>query len=53
MKSKTQKDIRRITIILDVDVEAKLRKRQAMLIAKTRKSVSFSRMLNDLLRNLA
>jgi len=48
---KSKKDPNRITLILDVDVEASLRKKQAMLIAKTHKSVSFSRMINDMLRD--
>jgi tRNA(Phe) wybutosine-synthesizing methylase Tyw3 len=43
-------DIRRITIILESDVEAKLRKKQASIIAKTHRSLSFSKLINDLLR---
>ncbi|MEK0318935.1 MAG: hypothetical protein QQN43_05095 [Nitrosopumilus sp.] len=40
---------RRITIILDDDLLKKLHEKQAKLIKKSAKSVSFSRVLNDTL----
>lgn len=42
--------IRRHTIVLDEEVEKKLRHMQADLIKKTGKSVSFSAVINDTLR---
>ena len=40
----------RITVILDDDIVTTLRQKQAKLITKSTKSVSFSRVLNDTLR---
>jgi len=40
----------RITVVIDEDLNKKLRAVQAKLIAKSEKSVSFSKMINDLLR---
>lgn len=42
--------INRITIAIDTEVERKLRTMQAELIKKTNKSVSFSHVLNDVLK---
>jgi hypothetical protein len=42
--------IRRHTIVLDEEVEKKLRHMQADLIKKTGKSVSFSAVINDTLK---
>lgn len=42
--------IRRHTIVIDEDVEKKLRYLQADLIKKTGKSVSFSAVINDTLK---
>jgi hypothetical protein len=42
--------IRRHTIVLDEEVEKKLRHMQADQIKKTGKSVSFSAVINDTLR---
>ena len=42
--------VKRITIMLDDDLAKKLRERQAKLIKDSIKSVSFSRVLNDVLR---
>lgn len=42
--------IRRHTIVLDEDVEKKLRHLQANLIKKTGKSVSFSAVISDTLK---
>jgi len=41
---------KRITIVLDDDLVKKLRERQSYLIKKSSKSVSFSRVINDMLR---
>jgi len=41
----------RITIVMDDDVVKSLRQRQAKLIKDSPKSVSFSRVLNETLRN--
>ena len=41
---------KRITIMLDDDLLKKLHEIQAKQIKKTQKSVSFSRVLNDVLR---
>ncbi len=41
---------RRITIILDEDLRKKLHEIQAKQIKKSEKSVSFSRVLNEVLR---
>jgi hypothetical protein len=42
--------VKRITIILDDDVEKKIRLKQAKQIEKTSSNVSFSRVINDTLR---
>ncbi|MEK0335989.1 MAG: hypothetical protein QQN45_07715 [Nitrosopumilus sp.] len=42
--------INRVTIVLDDDLDKKLRLRQAKLIKESSKSVSFSRVINDVLR---
>ena len=41
---------KRITVMIDDDLEEKLRQLQAKQIAKTMKSVSFSGTLNDVIR---
>ena len=41
---------KRITIMLDDDLDKKLRSRQADLIKKSSGSISFSRVLNETLR---
>ena len=41
---------KRITIMLDNDLEKKLRQLQAKEITKSMKSVSFSKTLNDIIR---
>lgn len=41
---------KRITIMLDEDLDKKLRLRQAKQIQKSTKSVSFSQVLNNILR---
>jgi len=41
---------KRITIVLDDDLIKKLREKQAKLIKKSAKSVSFSRVMNETLR---
>ncbi|MEK0349525.1 MAG: hypothetical protein QQN62_07680 [Nitrosopumilus sp.] len=41
---------KRITVVLDDDLVKKLRKKQADLIKKSVKSVSFSSVLNETLR---
>lgn len=40
----------RITIMLDKDIAKKLRYRQAELLKKSNKSISFSQVLNDCLK---
>lgn len=42
---------KRVTIILDDELIKKIRIRQAKLIQKSVKSVSFSKIINDLVRN--
>ena len=42
---------KRITVVLDNELVKKLRIVQSKKIAKSRKSVSFSRVVNDELRN--
>jgi len=39
--------LKRITIVLDDKLEWKLREKQAKLIKKTHKNVSFSKVVND------
>jgi len=41
---------KRITVVFDDDINAKLRDKQAKLIKESTKSISFSRVLNDTLR---
>ena len=41
---------KRVTIMLDDDLDQELRDRQAKLIKKTQSSYSFSRVLNEVLR---
>ena len=41
---------KRVTIMLDDDLDQELRERQARMIKKTQSSYSFSRVLNDVLR---
>lgn len=41
---------KRVTIMIDDDMDEKLRIRQARMIQKERKSYSYSRVLNDSLR---
>lgn len=41
---------KRVTIMLDNDLDQELRERQAKLIKKTQSSYSFSRVLNEILR---
>jgi len=40
----------RVTIMIDIDLDKKLRMKQAKMIQTTNKSVSFSSILNDVLR---
>ena len=41
---------KKVTIVLDDDLVKKLREKQAKLIKESTKSVSFSKVLNDVLR---
>lgn len=41
----------RITIMLDDDIAKKLRLKQAKLLKDSKKSISFSKVINDELRN--
>jgi len=41
---------KRVTIMLDDDLDQELRDRQAKMIKKTQSSYSFSRVLNEVLR---
>lgn len=41
---------KRVTIMIDDDMDTKLRIRQARLIEKDKKSISYSRVINDTLR---
>ena len=50
MKIITNQVSKRVTIMLDDDLDKKLRLLQAKLIQSTNKSVSFSEVINDLLR---
>ena len=45
-----QSSAKRITIMLDEDLDRKIRLKQAKLIQKTNGSISFSRVINDALR---
>lgn len=42
--------VQRVTIMLDEDIEKILRLKQAKLIKKLNQSISFSRVINDALR---
>jgi len=42
---------KRITIVIEDDLDKKLRQRQAKLIQESTSSVSFSHVLNETLRN--
>ena len=50
MKIITNQVSKRVTIMLDDDLDKKLRLLQAKLIQSTNQSVSFSEVINDLLR---
>ena len=41
---------KRITIMLDAELDKRLRNKQAAMITKTGGSVSFSKVINDVLR---
>ena len=41
----------RVTIMLDDELASKVRKRQAKLIQQTNESISFSRVINDIIRD--
>ena len=41
---------KRVTIMLDDDIDTKLRRRQAKIISSETKSVSFSSVINNVLR---
>lgn len=41
---------KRVTIMIDEDLDRKVRLRQAKLISQTQSSYSFSRVINDILR---
>jgi len=41
---------KRITIMLDDDLDKKLRLKQADMIKKTQNSISFSKVINDVIR---
>ena len=43
---------KRVTIMIDDDLDKKLRLRQAKLIQKNQTSVSYSKTLNDVLRKI-
>jgi len=42
---------KRVTIIIDDDVNTKLRLKQAKLIQKRKEAISFSRVINDVCRD--
>lgn len=42
---------KRVTIMIDDDLDKKVRDKQAQLIKKESRSVSFSSVINDVLRN--
>ena len=42
---------KRVTIVLDYEVDKKIRELQAKEIRRTSSSVSFSKVINELLRN--
>ena len=41
---------KRVTIMIDADLDKKVRARQAALLTKTNESCSFSRVINELVR---
>ncbi len=41
---------KRVTIMIDSDLDKKLRFRQAKLISQEQKSISYSRVLNEVIR---
>jgi len=43
---------KRVTIMIDEDLDKKLRLRQAKLIQQEQSSVSYSRVINDLLKKV-
>lgn len=43
---------KRVTIMIDEDLDKKLRNRQAKMIQQSTKSVSYSRVINDVLRKV-
>jgi hypothetical protein len=43
---------KRITIMIDDDIDKKLRQRQARIIQQTSESYSYSKTINDVLRNV-
>jgi hypothetical protein len=43
---------KRVTIVIDEDLDKKLRLRQAKIIQQTSSSVSYSRVVNDALRKV-
>ena len=43
---------KRVTIVIDDDLDKKLRLRQAKIIQQTSSSVSYSRVVNDALRKV-
>jgi hypothetical protein len=50
MKTKIRIMSKRITIMIDDDLDKKLRMLQAKEVTKTAKSVSFSQIINDTIR---
>lgn len=47
---RSENNPKRVTIIIDSDLDKKLRNKQARLIQETSERISFSRVLNDTLR---
>jgi hypothetical protein len=43
---------KRVTIMIDEDLDKKLRVKQAKLIAKTQSSYSYSKVINEILRKI-
>ncbi len=43
---------KRVTIVIDDDIDKKLRHRQAKIIQQEQASCSFSRVINDILRKV-
>jgi len=50
MVREESKRANRVTIMIDIDLDKKLRNKQAKMIQNTSASVSFSRVLNEVLR---